>query len=409
MANSTIVSIKNTSECMNAIDPPFITSITDEELTDPYEKHWGRATLTNSPAPMNAVHMRSNDYLSIATDERIARAKAEMLLAAGHGDAISRVFSHAREDLHRGFERRMAAVTGADDAVLMMSGYNANTSVVQAFAKPDTPVYIDIMAHASLWEGILCARARARPFRHNNVEDLKRKIGRYGPGLVIVDSLYSTNGNLCPLGDFVDTAEAGGCAIIVDETHSFGCHGKHGGGIAVDLDLADRIHFRTIGLSKAMAARGGVVVGSARNMEYLRYEARPMIFSTSVLGYEVAGFNAALDIIEAEPWRAEKLHTNHRFLRTGLLALGYDVCESDSQIISIVTGTLENTVTFRRFLDEHGLLGSVFCPPATPENRMLLRFTLNASLDTDALHHALDVCAAAKQEIDMRGWPTLLA
>ncbi|WP_155895790.1 hypothetical protein [Kordiimonas gwangyangensis] len=143
MANSTIVSIKNTSECMNAIDPPFITSITDEELTDPYEKHWGRATLTNSPAPMNAVHMRSNDYLSIATDERIARAKAEVLLAAGHGDAISRVFSHAREDLHRGFERRIAAVTGAEDAVLMMSGYNANTSVSRR-SRNQTLLYISI-------------------------------------------------------------------------------------------------------------------------------------------------------------------------------------------------------------------------------------------------------------------------
>ena len=397
----------NTYECKHE-SPAFINDMMAEMMEGCGTKHRGRAVLTNSPAPGAAVQMRSNDYLSIATDARISRAKADMLLEAGHGDAISRVFSHARHDMHRAFEKRIAALMEAEDAVLMMSGYNANTGLVQAFARPDTPVYIDIMAHASLWEGILCARAKARPFRHNNAEDLRRKVERYGPGLVIVDSLYSTNGNLCPLGDFVEVAERGGCAIIVDETHSFGCHGREGGGIADELGLADRIHFRTVGLSKAMAARGGVVVGSTRNMEYLRYEARPMIFSTSVLGYEIAGFNTALDIIAGEPWRAEKLHANHRFLRTGLLALGYDVRESDSQIISLVTGNLENTVTFRRFLDEHGLLGSVFCPPATPDNRMLLRLTVNAGLEPQALHHALEVCRQAKAEIDMRGWPTLM-
>ncbi|WP_262689487.1 alpha-hydroxyketone-type quorum-sensing autoinducer synthase [Kordiimonas aestuarii] len=404
-------SFKNSSyityECKHE-SPPFIDEMVDGMMEPCGETHRGRAVLSNLPAPRNAVLMQSNDYLSIAADTRIARAKADVLLKQGHGDAISRVFAHSKQDMHRQFEYRIADLTGAEDAVLMMSGYNANTGVVQTFARPATPVYIDIMAHASLWEGILCARAKARPFRHNNAEDLKRKIRRYGPGLVIVDSLYSTNGNLCPLGDFVDVAEEGGCAIIVDETHSFGCHGLAGAGITAALGLTDRVHFRTMGLSKAIAARGGVIVGSARNMEYLRYEARPMIFSTSVLGYEIAGFNAALDIIAAEPWRQAKLHANHRYLRTGLLALGYDVRAADSQIISIITGGLENTVAFRRYLDQHGLMGSVFCPPATPDNKMLLRLTVNASLQSSELQYALDVCESAVRDLDMRGWPSLL-
>ncbi|WP_417449720.1 alpha-hydroxyketone-type quorum-sensing autoinducer synthase [Kordiimonas sp.] len=404
-------SFKNSSyityECKHD-SPRFIDAIVESMMDPTGHVHRGRAALTNSPAPHNSVHMQSNDYLSIAADPRIARTKAKKLLEEGHGDAISRVFAHTRQDMHREFEYRMAALTGAEDAVLMMSGYNANTGLVQAFARPETPVYIDIMAHASLWEGILCARAKARPFRHNNAEDLRRKIARYGPGLVIVDSLYSTNGNLCPLKDFVEVTEEGNCAIVVDETHSFGCHGHAGGGISLAEGLADRVHFRTIGLSKAIAARGGVIVGSARNMEFLRYEARPMIFSTSVLGYEVAGFNTALDIIAAEPWRQEKLHANHRYLRAGLLALGYDVSDSDCQIISIVTGNLENTVLFRQYLDKHGLLGSVFCPPATPDNKMLLRLTVNASLQPQELQHALDVCESALNDLDMSGWPSLL-
>ncbi|WP_417460998.1 alpha-hydroxyketone-type quorum-sensing autoinducer synthase [Kordiimonas sp.] len=408
MANSAVCDLGRATTPQGPLEPDFITQITDEELTDPQHKHWGRAVLTNSRPLQPAVRMQSNDYLSIAGDPRVSRAKANILTEVGHGDAISRVFSHAKEDTHRKFEYKIASLMQAEDAVLVMSGYTANTGLVQAFSKPDTPIYIDIMAHASLWEGILCARAKARPFRHNDVQDLRKKIRRYGPGLVIVDSLYSTNGNMCPLSDIVDVAEQEGCAIVVDETHSFGCHGHKGGGMAVAQNLAHRIHFRTVGLSKAVAARGGVVVGSARNMEYFRYEARPMIFSTSVLGYEVAGFNAALDIIGSEDWRRSRLHANHRYLRTGLLALGYDVTESDSQIISIITGTLENTVSFRTFLDQRGVLGSVFCPPATPQNRMLLRLTVNATLKAHELAHVLDIFAEAREKLDMKGWPTLL-
>ncbi len=408
MANSVTCELSQTTPPPCPREPDFITQITEAELTDPQNKHWGRAVLTNSRPLQAAVHMQSNDYLAIAGDARISSAKANALCRMGHGDAISRVFSHAKEDAHRLFEYKIASLTQAEDAVLVMSGYTANTGLVQAFSTPETPIYIDIMAHASLWEGILCARAKPRPFRHNDVNDLRRKIKRYGPGLVIVDSLYSTNGNMCPLADLVDVAEDGGCAIIVDETHSFGCHGPRGGGMAVALGLADRIHFRTVGLSKAVAARGGVVLGSARNMEYFRYEARPMIFSTSVLGYEVAGFNAALNIVGAEDWRRSRLHANHRYLRTGLLALGYDVTESDSQIISIITGTLENTVAFRTFLDQRGVLGSVFCPPATPQNRMLLRLTVNASLKAHELAQVLEVCAEARDTLDMKDWPTLL-
>lgn len=408
MANSAACDFKLPTVQPAPQEPSFITRITDAELTDPQHKHWGRAVLTNSRPLQPAVHMQSNDYLSIAGDPRISRAKANVLNKVGHGDAISRVFSHAKEDAHRLFEHKIASLMQAEDAVLVMSGYTANTGLVQAFSKPDTQIYIDIMAHASLWEGILCARAKARPFRHNDAQDLQKKIRRFGPGLVIVDSLYSTNGNMCPLSEIVEVVEKEGCAIIVDETHSFGCHGPYGGGLAVAQNLAHRIHFRTVGLSKAVAARGGIVVGSARNMEYFRYEARPMIFSTSVLGYEVAGFGVALDIIGSEDWRRSRLHANHRYLRTGLLSLGYEVTDSDSQIISIITGTLENTVAFRTFLDQRGVLGSVFCPPATAPDRMLLRLTVNASLKAHELAHVLDICAEAKEKLDMREWPTLL-
>lgn len=388
-------------------DPAHIRALTDAKVDPNTNTHWGRDAITNSTTRGWRVVLNTNDYLGLARHPRVAIAKAAALLEVGHGEAVSRVFIHDRADAHRAFERRIAALVGTQDAVLVMSGYNANTSIVQVFAQPGSPVYLDLRAHASLWEGVLCARARAIPFRHNDPEDLRRKIALGGPGLVIVDSLYSTDGSVAPLEAIVEVCERGGCAIVVDETHAFGCHGQDGGGIVQALGLSHRVHFRTIGLSKAVAARGGIVAGSARNMELFRYEARPLIFSTTVLGYEIAGFDAVLDLIGDEPWRAARLHRHHAWLKRELHAIGYDVSASDSQIIAIVTGKPSDTIAFRRHLDARGIRAAVFGPPATPPQGCLLRLSLSALLTKDDLEATVEACEEALTALDMRHWPCI--
>ncbi|MEM7644716.1 MAG: alpha-hydroxyketone-type quorum-sensing autoinducer synthase [Pseudomonadota bacterium] len=360
--------------------PAFLADRIAAPLDARTGQHRTAAILGDETPPADAVRMQSNDYLSLARDPRIALAKSRALLRQGHGDAVSRVFTHHKPDAHRAFERRMARLLGVEDSVLTMSGYSANVGLIQALAAPDTPVYVDKMAHASLWDGITSAGATPIAFAHNDVADLAAKIAATGPGLILVDALYSQNGNLCPLRDMVDTAETTGCALVVDETHSFGCHGPDGAGLCAALGLDDRVHFRTIGLSKAMAARGGIVAGCAQAMSFLRFEARPMIFSTSVLGYEIAGFEATLDIFRDEPQRRRALAHNHRCLRTGLAALGYDVSESDSQILSILIGDDDTTIAFRKALVAEGVVGSVFCAPAVPRGRAIIRLTVNAGM-----------------------------
>ncbi len=173
------------------------------------------------------------------------------------------------------------------------------------------------------------------------------------------------------------------------------------------LGLADRVHFRTIGLSKAVAARGGIVAGSARNMEFYRYQARPMLFSTSVLGYEIAGFDKVLDLMAREPWRREKLHQNHAKMKQALLERGYDVSASDYQIIAIETGSVDNTIALRRHLDSCGILGAVFLPPATPPDRCLIRLTLNAMITDADIAETASACESALSKLDMRSWPCI--
>ncbi|MEM8850780.1 MAG: aminotransferase class I/II-fold pyridoxal phosphate-dependent enzyme [Pseudomonadota bacterium] len=369
--------------------PAFLADRIAAPLDRGTGQHKTAAILGDDIPPAGAVHMQSNDYLSLARDPRIALAKSRALLRQGHGDAVSRVFTHHRPDAHRGFERRMARLLGTEDTVLCMSGYSANVGLIQALAAPETPVYIDKMAHASLWEGITSAGAIATDFAHNDVDDLRAKIAATGPGLILVDALYSQNGNLCPLLAMVQIAEETGSALVVDETHSFGCHGPDGAGLCAALGLVDRVHFRTIGLSKAMAARGGIVAGSAEAMSFLRFEARPMIFSTSVLGYEIAGFEATLDIFRDEPQRRQTLADNHRCLRAGLAALGYDVSQSDSQILSILIGDDQDTIAFRRALVAEGVVGSVFCAPAVPRNRAIIRLTVQAGMSVDDIARVL--------------------
>src|SRR5690606_9302480 len=159
-----------------------------------------------------------------------------------------------------------------------------------------------------------------------------------GPGLIAVDALYSTDGDLAPLHAFVEVAERYGGAMVVDETHSFGAQGPGGAGLVVAAGLADRVHFRTVGLSKAVASRGGLIVCSQRNAEFFRYEALPVIVSTSVMQHEVAGFDAVLDIFENDDWRRVKLTANHAYLKAGLDALGYNVDASKAQIIALEAG-----------------------------------------------------------------------
>jgi CAI-1 autoinducer synthase len=397
-------SILTNCALLSRIEPEFLRQRIDQGYVFMHQRHFDGPLLNGRIPGPEAVQMRTNDYLSMARDARIAEAEIKVLQCQGHGEAISRVFMHTRLDQHRAFEHRIAQLMRAEDAVLCMSGYCANTGLLQAITAPETPVFIDLRAHASLWEGVAAARATARPFLHNNPDHLERQLREHGPGIVVVDAVYSTNGALCPLADIVEVAERHGCVIVVDETHSFGAQGPRGAGLTVALGLAGRVHFRTVGLSKAVASRGGVVIGSARNMEFFRYEAYPMIFSTSVLGHEVAGFEAALDIIETEEWRRTRLHRNHAVLRAGLDDLGYNVDDCDTQILSLEAGLETDVRRLREALEENDVFGSVFCAPATPKKRALVRFTVNASLTAEQIDHVLSACARIRTEVGMTGW-----
>ena len=386
-------------------EPNFLRERTDEyfikRIAGEYKNR--HPMKSRRPGP-GAIQMRTNDYLCLAKHHRVIEAVIDALRDEGFGNSISRVWMHNHHTSLNDFEQRMAKLMRAEDGVLCASGYSANVGLIQAIAKPDTPVYIDMFAHLSLWEGVSSAKATSHPFRHNNMTHLRQLIAKHGPGLVVVDALYSSSGNVCNLEELVEVSQAGECVIVVDETHSFGAQGPNGAGLVVELGLADRVHFRTVGLSKVVASRGGIVVCSKRNAEFIRYESFPAIFSTSVLPHEVAGYNAVLDVIKDEGWRLDRLRDNHAYLRKHLSELGYNVENSLLQIISLESGTYDATITLRDALESRGVFGAIFFPPASPRSRCSIRFTVNCGLMPTQLEKVIAVCREIRDEVGLSNW-----
>ena len=384
--------------------PEFLAVRVERYYRERVQNTWGGRHILHGRQPgPNALHLSSNDYLALSRHPRILASMADTLGRDGNGMLMSGIFLHG-ESPQLEFETNLAHFMQARAGVLCQSGYCANTGLIQSIANDQVPVYADMLAHMSLWEGIRSAGAPGVMFHHNDPEHLERQILRHGPGVILVDTVYSTNGSVCPLRDIADIAAVRGCVLVADESHSLGTHGPNGEGLVVELGLANRVHFRTASLAKAFAARAGFIACAAHFTEYFKFESLPAIFSSTLLPHEVAGLAATLDVIRTEGWRREKLRANSAYLRKGLEGLGYNLNESRSQIISLESGTEQQTIVLRDALEERGIFGSVFCAPATPKNRSMVRLSLNSALEPHELDRVLDACGEIRSKTGFDQW-----
>lgn len=356
------------------------------------------------PGP-DALQLCSNDYLALARHPRILRAMTGSIERDGNGLLMSGIFVHGACP-HTDFEQRLAEFMHAEAGVLCQSGYSANTGLIQVIADERTPVYADMMAHMSLWEGIRLAGAKPVTVFHNEVEHLERQILRHGPGVVVVDSVYSTTGSIAPLREILEICEAQGCILVADESHSLGTHGPNGEGLVVELGLAERVHFRTASLAKAFAGRAGFVTCSRRFADYFKSESNPAIFSSTLLPHDIRGLDATLTVIRQEGWRRDRLRANAAYLRSELDALGYNLNDSECQIVSLESGSEQNTIALRDALESRGIFGAIFCAPATPKSRALMRFSVHAALTDDELGRIVTACRDIRDELDVASWPS---
>lgn len=364
----------------------------------------GRSLLHGRQAGPGAVRLNGNDYLALTGHPDIVRAQTQAIRTDAEYVIQSGVFLL---DAHpaRQLELRLAALLGKEDGLICQSGYAANLGLLQAIADEQTVVYMDSLAHTSLWEGARRAGARALAFRHNDPDHLARQIARHGPGLVVVDSVYSTTGALCPLTRMVEVAEAGACMILVDESHSLGTHGPEGAGLCVALGLSHRVHFVTASLAKAFAGRAGFMTLPTAMRNYVLSSSYPNMFSSCLLPHEIAALDATLAVVRRSEAERQRLRAHTVRVRAFLEKQGYPVHQGTEQIIALEAGTEPDTMVLRDALEERGVFGAVFCAPATSRNRTMVRLTLHAALTDAELDHLESVTAEVAQRVHPWDWP----
>ncbi|OPF65226.1 MULTISPECIES: alpha-hydroxyketone-type quorum-sensing autoinducer synthase [Hydrogenophaga] len=385
---------------------PRLTAALEARIQKDFVPRWndlwqGRFAVQGARPGPNSVRLDGNDYLSVSGHPDIVRAQVEALTRSGSFAVQSGVFMHD-EHPTRNLELKLARWVGKEDGFVCQSGYAANVGLIQSVANPETPVYLDGQAHASLWEGAHAARAPSQVFRHNDPQHLDKLMSRHGPGLVAVDSVYSTTGAVCPLLEMLDVVERHGSMILVDESHSLGTHGPSGAGLCAQLGVTDRVHFISASLAKAMAGRAGFFTAPDRLRYHILTSSFPNIFSSCVLPHEAAGLAATVDVLQQADAARENLRLVTRRIRSALTGMGYPIDQGTEQIIALEAGPEPATIQVRDELDALGVHTAFFGAPATSRNRSLARMTLHSALTEAELEH---VESAARLVADrVRPW-----
>ncbi|MGM0984720.1 MAG: 8-amino-7-oxononanoate synthase [Pseudomonadota bacterium] len=352
-----------------------------------------------SRAPGAILDFAGNDYLGLAGDPRLAEAQAQGARHFGAGARASHLVS-GHLDVHEALEQRLAALTGRPAALLFSTGYMANLGTLQALCDSDTRVFQDRLNHASLIDGARLAGARSRRFHHGDLGDLERLLAR-APGdgrtLVVSDGVFSMDGDVADIAGLAATSARHGAWLMVDDAHGLGVLGKAGDGCVGRAHGIERVPVLVGTLGKALGSAGAFVAGSQALIEHLIQFARPYVYTTAQPPGVAAATLKALELLEAEPERRDRLHTRIRLFRNEANTLGLPLAASSTPIQPLVLGDSQRVMTWAAWLAERGVTVGAIREPTVPPGQARLRVTLSAAhtdADLDALIEALADCCA---------------
>ena len=339
------------------------------------------------------VMFSSYSYLGLLKDEKVQRKAREALDRFGTGTHGVRVLAGTTA-AHVECERKIASFLGTEDAIAYSSGYVANLSTISTLLGRDDVVIVDQLSHASIIDGCLLSRSTFQRFKHNDLDDLRRLLEnaseKYKGKLVIVDAVYSMDGDVCPLPELVALCREFDAWLVVDEAHSLGVLGETGRGILEYFNMSpDDVELLTGSLSKTIPAVGGFVAGKRDVIQFLRHNARAFVFSAALPPAAVAAVTASLEVIEEEPWRIKAVRRNIERFIAGLNALGYDTLQTKSCVIPIVIGKEEPTLELTHRLHVDGMFVSPIVSPAVPPNTCRLRANVTAAHTDEDIDFAL--------------------
>jgi 8-amino-7-oxononanoate synthase len=348
--------------------------------------------------------LASNDYLGLAGDERLAAAAAETAHDVGAGAGSSRLVV-GDTPAHRALERDLAATKRTERALVFSSGYAANVGTITAL-DPDA-VFSDELNHASIIDGCRLSGADVEVYDHCDPDSLRAAMRERASDvdasdeswLVVTDSVFSMDGDVAPLADLCDAADAFGAWTMVDEAHATGLYAD-GGGIVQREGLSDRVDVQLGTLSKALGAQGGYVAGSESLVEHLLNTARAFVFSTGLAPPAAGAAREALRIAR-EGERRDRLWDVVDRTRNGLEQLGYEVL-GETQILPVVVGDRADAVALAERLHEAGLVAPAIRPPTVPEGTSRVRLAPTAAHTPDDVDRCLAAFEAAGEELGLR-------
>lgn len=336
------------------------------------------------------IMVGSNNYLGLTNHPKVKEAAIEAVRKYGSGCAGSR-FLNGTLDIHVKLEEKLAAFMRKEAALVFSTGFQVNLGVISALAGKDDILVIDKMDHASIIDGARLSYADVRKFRHNDMADLERVLSESDSKgkLVVVDGVFSMEGDIAALPEIVRLSKKYNARLMVDDAHGIGVLGKTGRGTAEHFGLEGQVDLIMGTYSKSLASIGGFVAGSEEVIHYIKHFARSLIFSASPPPSTVASVSAALDIIDSEPERVERLNVITRRMLRGFKDLGFEVGPSQTPIIPIIVG--DNIAAFKMamMLQEEGVFANVAVPPAVPNGKSLIRTSYMATHTDEHLETVL--------------------
>ncbi|KPV55764.1 8-amino-7-oxononanoate synthase [Paenibacillus sp. A3] len=372
----------------------------EDELQKLEEQSLNRSLQTSAPVPgrqgyvlrgrKTLLDLSSNDYLGLARHPAIAAAMNRALLAEGAGSGASRLVTGNRPPYDR-LEEALAAWQQSEAALVFANGYMANVGVIQALAGRGDVVLSDRLNHASIVDGIGLSRADHARYRHNDMEHLRRLLHKHRDArrkLIVTDAVFSMDGDPAPLTELVALKREYGAILMVDEAHSGGVYGERGEGLCHALGLRSGVDVHVGTFGKAFGVYGAYVSGSRTLIRWLVNKARPVMYSTALPSSVIAGITEALNLVQTERWRRERLAASSRQFRSSLRKAGFQVGPGDSPIVPVVVGDNATALRFSSALETEGIAAVAVRPPTVPDGTARIRFSLSAAHSPDDLADA---------------------
>ncbi|HOH74799.1 MAG TPA: pyridoxal phosphate-dependent aminotransferase family protein [Paludibacteraceae bacterium] len=334
----------------------------------------------------------SNSYLGLTNHPEIKQAAIKAVEKYGTGCAGSR-FLNGTLDIHLELEARLAKLVGKEEALVYATGFTVNSGVVSCLTGKEDYVILDKANHASIIEGSRLSFSKIIKYAHNDMDALEKQLKKCEPDkvkLIVVDGVFSMEGDEAKLLEIADLAKKYNASIMVDEAHSLGVYGNHGAGICNHLGVTKDVDLIMGTFSKSLATIGGFIAADKHIINYLKHTSRTLIFSASITPASTACVLAALDVMEKETWRMDALWANTNYMRAKLQKAGFDTGHSTTPIIPLYVRDNKKTFMLTRMLMEDGVFVNPVVSPAVASEDTLIRISLMATHTFDQIDEAVE-------------------